>query len=207
MRTERRQVLHRRNRSSTVTTRSNRSLLIDVRAIVSCPTTRSSDLREDTAIALRRLRRSLGFGLVAVTTLALGFDTTTAVFAVVDTVLLRPLPFHDTGSLVLVRGSARQQDLCRVDVHGVTRPAQQSEVSLGARALRRAERHSLSLSRGVAPRRRSRRCRCAGAAGLVWLVACPNAASPLLARDAGSRASRPSGVRRESKLARPTGAG
>jgi putative ABC transport system permease protein len=61
------------------------------------------ELRQDAAIALRQLRRTPGFALVATLTLALGIGATTAVFAVVDAVMLRPLPFRDPSSLVLVK--------------------------------------------------------------------------------------------------------
>jgi len=59
--------------------------------------------RQDAALALRQLRRSPGFAFVAILTLALGIAATTAVFAVVDAVMLRPLPFRDPDRLVLVR--------------------------------------------------------------------------------------------------------
>jgi putative ABC transport system permease protein len=54
-------------------------------------------------IALRQLRRGPGFALVATITLALGIGATTAVFAVVDAVMLRPLPFAKPEELVLLR--------------------------------------------------------------------------------------------------------
>ena len=51
----------------------------------------------------RSLRRSPGFALAAVGTLALGIGAVTAVFGVVNTVLLKPFAFRDPGQLVVVR--------------------------------------------------------------------------------------------------------
>ena len=60
------------------------------------------ELQQDAVIAFRQLRRSPGFAIVATVTLALGIGATTAVFAVVDAVMLRPLPFRAPEQLVVI---------------------------------------------------------------------------------------------------------
>src|SRR5437660_866743 len=57
-------------------------------------------LVRDAALAVRLLRRNPTYALTALLTLALGLATTTAIFAVIDATLLRPLPFADPGRLV-----------------------------------------------------------------------------------------------------------
>ena len=65
------------------------------------------DLRDDVAVALRQLNTSRAFTLVAVLTLALGIGANSAMFAVADATLLRPLPFADADRLVAVSEIAR----------------------------------------------------------------------------------------------------
>ena len=60
-------------------------------------------LRQDLTYAVRTLRRSPAFTLVAVLCLALGIGANTAIFTLVDAALLRMLPVADPESLVVVR--------------------------------------------------------------------------------------------------------
>lgn len=56
----------------------------------------------DLRFAFRQLRKSAGFTTIAILMLAFGIGATTAIFSIVESVLLRPLPFPDSGRLMVL---------------------------------------------------------------------------------------------------------
>ncbi len=64
-------------------------------------------LIHDVRYGLRMLRKSPAFTAVAIAALALGIASTTAIFSVVDVVLLHPLPYPDSGRIVLISQTVR----------------------------------------------------------------------------------------------------
>jgi putative ABC transport system permease protein len=65
----------------------------------------------DVRMAIRRLRLAPGFTLVALLTLALGIAATSAIFTVVEAVILRPLPYPHADRLVRVSSNLRRINL------------------------------------------------------------------------------------------------
>jgi putative ABC transport system permease protein len=69
---------------------------------------RLESLIQDARFGLRVLRRRPAFTVVVVVVLALGIGANTAMFSIVDAVLLRPLPYRDSDRLVLVWQSSKE---------------------------------------------------------------------------------------------------
>lgn len=68
-------------------------------------------LLNDVRYAARKLLRTPSFTIIAVSTLALAIGATTAVFSIVNGVLLKPLPFRDPQSIVIVGSSSKDGKL------------------------------------------------------------------------------------------------
>src|SRR5687768_7430294 len=60
------------------------------------------NLLRDLRYGVRNLLRSPGFTIAAVLALGLGIGAVTAIFSVLDGVVLRPLPFNDSSRLVMI---------------------------------------------------------------------------------------------------------
>ena len=72
------------------------------------------ELLQDLRFGLRTFRKSPGFVAVAILTLALGIEANTAIFSLIDAVMLRALPATRPFELVLLRWNARNSP----NIHG-----------------------------------------------------------------------------------------
>jgi putative ABC transport system permease protein len=101
-------------------------------------------LRQDVRFALRSLRRRPGFAWAGILILGVGIGATTTMFSVVDTVMLRPLPYPEPGELVSFGGFAGM----RPSMYRRWRDGLESYESIGA-----SWNVSVNLSTDGAPRR------------------------------------------------------
>jgi putative ABC transport system permease protein len=96
-------------------------------------------IAQDLKFAFRRLRSAPGYTIAAVTTLALAIGATTAIFSAVYSVLLKPMPIRDPGSLVVGWGVGATQamkviELSYLDIQdiGHASPSLSATASFGA---------------------------------------------------------------------------
>lgn len=102
---------------------------------------------QDVRYGLRQMRRSPGFTAVAVLTLAAGIGATTAIFSVVDAVLLRPVPYPKPAELVEITENSPQTaagEINEVSPGDFTDWQQQASAFEGIAAYDRMEFHALT---------------------------------------------------------------
>jgi predicted permease len=91
-----------------------------------------SQILQDTRYTFRQLRKSPGFAVTAILMLALGIGATTAIFSIVEGILLRPLPFPDSDRIVTLGdvlegshcASCAQYSVTAPDIRNYMRDAQ-----------------------------------------------------------------------------------
>ena len=109
-------------------------------------------LFRDIRYGVRSLLKQPGFTTVAVITLALGIGATTAIFSVVNTVLLRPLPYPDSHRLMVIWGNYRGLNIERLPA----KAAEYDDYSKQSQAFDTVaaySNHSFNVSTGSEPER------------------------------------------------------
>ncbi|HLW76826.1 MAG TPA: ABC transporter permease, partial [Bryobacteraceae bacterium] len=84
---------------------------------------------QDLRYALRTLRRAPGFAAIAVVTIALGIGANTAIFSLVDAVILKPLPFREPSRLIAA-WDAYQAEIAKIGVSSVEMTAWSQQTDL-----------------------------------------------------------------------------
>ncbi len=98
--------------------------------------------RQDGGFALRKMRKNLGFTALVISILAIGIGANTAIFSVVNGVMLRPLPYAEGNRLVTLRQEAPHAGFRNVNfsVHEIEDYRQQNHTLSGL-----VEYHSMSF--------------------------------------------------------------
>src|SRR5690606_33756526 len=94
-----------------------------------------TEFRQDFRWGWKLLRKSRGFALAAVLTLALGIGATTAIFTILHSIVLRPLPFPNPEQLVWVQQVNQRDGRIRspaVEVHAAWRESSRAVTRVGA---------------------------------------------------------------------------
>lgn len=102
------------------------------------------DLAQDARYALRSLRKHPSFTAVAIFTLALGIGANTAIFSVINTVLLRPLPYENADRLVVILETVADSSIGGVSYPNFVDWRNQNTVFANVAAVRQRESFNLS---------------------------------------------------------------
>jgi hypothetical protein len=101
-------------------------------------------LIQDIRYAARKLMRTPSFTIIAVTTLALAIGATTAVFSIVNGVLLKPLPFRQPDEIMKIGSSSREGKLVHMSVPDFIDYREQTHSFVGMAQIQ--DRNSANLS-------------------------------------------------------------
>src|SRR4030095_4954912 len=108
------------------------------------------NLLQDLRYALRTLLKNPGFALIAIVTLALGIGANTAIFSVVNGVLLKPLPYREPDQLIRVFERSERQPRFPM-AQGNFQDYREQNTTLSGLAL--YTRHDMEFSQGDTPER------------------------------------------------------
>ena len=120
-----------------------------------CESSSVIQMGADLRYALRTLRSDSGFTLLAITLIALGIGANTAMFSVIEAVLLRPLPYHEPSRLCMVWKSvpAKNLDWDWMGYPGIRNWREQNHVFADIAAVARPEAAVVTLTGRPQPER------------------------------------------------------